>query len=221
MKTSMKYFSSIVIIATLSLLQMNLVLAQKNTNITTRDHRSNTRATASRPIATQRTTTRDHRITPVNSSRINSSSKKQIILFDEADALFGKRTTIFANSASVQFTGKLKTIQLSKKSGSGDNLVYKMPSGHTLYANVKNRKISKLNLEGSNRKTIIAYPATEITGSIARKSDACLSCKRVCVQEYNNLGHPVGSPDCQFICTPVKCDDKNKNGILVGGKAKK
>jgi len=221
MKTYMKYFSFIVLISMTSFVQINVVVAQSNSKITARDHRPKARAAASRPDSRPRTTTRDHRTNPVNSSRVNRSSKKQILFFDEADALFGKRTTISINSASVQFTGKLETIRISKKLGSGDNLVYKMPSGHTLYANVKNSKIFRLNLKGSNRKIINAYPMTEITGFSARKSNGCLSCKRVCVQEYNNLGHPVGPPDCQFICTPVKCNDKRKNGILVGGKAKK
>lgn len=198
MKTYLKNTVLLVIIAIVSMIQMNTLSAQNSSTITVRDHRPKANTTAF---------IRDHR---------TNSTVNQVLFFDEADAVFGKRTTIPSQPASVKFTSNVPVIRLSHPSNFGNSFSCKMSSGSTLYGYVKNGKIQQLNLKNSSQ----AYPIKENVGNTAKKTDTCLSCKQVCVQEFNDLGHPVGAPDCEFVCTPVKCDDKRKNGVLVGGKFK-
>lgn len=204
-------FNSLLFIFILALVPSKVVNAQ-----TTRDHRTKKKSQTSKPSLTKGTSRKNAAIVA------KANTKEQILFFDEADALFGKRTNVAASSVSVRFTKELETIHLAKKPGSGSKLTYKMPSGNILHANVENGKILNLNLKGSNRAMIKSYPILETprTGYSARKASGCLNCKRVCVETYNDLGHPVGSPDCKFVCTPVKCGSKDQNGILTGNKAK-
>ncbi len=220
MKIRIKNFALLVCVTVISMVQVNELVAQRSTVTTVRNHRSTARTVANQPASRQGPAVRDHRASSAKTSGYNTGlSNNQVIFFDEADALFGKRTAVSDRSTSVKFTGNVKTIQISKKLVPGDNLVYKMPSGNALHVYVKNGAIQKWNLRESNRK--ITYPTGQTSGFSARKTQQCLYCRIVCGPPiYDDLGHHTGNQDCQSVCSPVKCSDKRKNAVLEGGKVK-
>lgn len=189
------------------------------------------------PIQAQ-TTVRDHRTKTSKSSKVKvkeevtstvevnapiDKGKAQILYFDEADALFGKRTALMERSASFKYIGTMDTIHIKQKLHEGHNAVYKMKSGNILFASVKNGKIIELILKDPNSKEIqIQNPQGNLDVDYKEKQVAeCLNCKEICVDEIDETGFPTGGKLCYTTCHKVECGSEDHNAILVPKKNKK
>ena len=147
--------------------------------------------------------------------------KNQVLYFDEADALFGKRTALIVKPSSFKYTGNRDTIHIEQKFHEGDNSIYKMKSGNTLYANVKNGRIVELVLKDPKRIEIQVqnpYDNSEVV-SQAKPVTECLNCKEICVENtIDEEGQPIGGRVCWTQCKKVKCG--KHNAILIPERAK-
>ena len=102
---------------------------------------------------------RDHRTKKKNTISDQRAANKvmeisQTLNFDEADALFGKRSEIKKKYPTFKFTGKVDRVMITQKLHEGDISIYKMDSGNTLHTTIKKDKIVELILKDSNGKII-------------------------------------------------------------------
>ncbi|MCF8370289.1 MAG: hypothetical protein K9H64_01620 [Bacteroidales bacterium] len=186
----------------------------------TRDHRTKT------TTRDHSTTTRDHRTkykirdhrnmgaTPDNTSP-TSDKKDQFLSFDEADALFGKRTTVVGKYPSFKYTGKMDTIMLTPKLQEGDNLIYKMQTGNTLHVWVSKGRIVELKLNDASQKEIRAdLFQNEVVNVEKRPAQVCLNCREICVDEIDEAGSFTGGRFCWSQCIKVECSSDH-NAVLA------
>ncbi|MRX65544.1 hypothetical protein [Maribacter luteus] len=129
--------------------------------------------------------------------------KTQTLFFDEADAIFGKRTEVEKAYPKFKITGKLKTINISKKLNEGDNLIYKLKSGHTLNATVKKGRIIKFS-------KVVDGTSTTLFSTRKNNTQTCFNCTELCLNPVDS-----DSQDCWTICEMVDCS-KDFNAQIKG-----
>ena len=149
----------------------------------------------SAPIQSQ--IVRDHR------TNKKAFVKSQIFHFDEADAIFGKRTEIKKAYPTFKYTGKVNTINITQELKEGDNSIYKMKSGHTLYATVKKGKI--IGFGGVNDGSSNTLLFSEIDNN-----KTCFTCTDLCLYPADG-----GPQDCWTTCEVVDCT-KDYNAQIQG-----
>ncbi|MCF8368294.1 MAG: hypothetical protein K9G76_04570 [Bacteroidales bacterium] len=144
-----------------------------------------------------------------------ASVQNQMMSFDEADALFGKRTRVAHRPASFRYIAKMDTILITQKLQEGDNSIYKTEAGNTLYAVIKNGQVTKLTMKDSDMNDIRAGSSQEnMVIASQQKPVECLSCKEICVEEIDEGGFATGGMFCWTQCTKVDCAGEH-NAILL------
>ncbi|MBJ2176324.1 hypothetical protein JBL43_18880 [Aureibaculum sp. A20] len=123
-------------------------------------------------------------------------TKSQIVYFDEADAIFGKRTEIKNAHPTFKVTGKINTITITQNLNDGDNSIHKTKSGNSLYVTIKKGEIIKF---GSVKDK------TEYKKKSLKKESkkTYLNCTTLCLYLKEET-----SKDCLIICDVVDSSAK-------------
>lgn len=131
----------------------------------------------------------------------NATVKSQILYFDEADALFGKRSEVKKKYPTFKFTGKVDRVILPQKLYDGENSIFKTKSGNTLQATVKKGKLTGFGTvsDGSSNTLVIAKMGNNKT---------CFNCTEL--YHYPADGRPK---DCWTICEVVDCNSEHNARI--------
>lgn len=145
---------------------------------------------------------RDHRVSS------KTMDKSQTINFDEADALFGKRTELQRKYPGLKFTGKINRIMITKKLTDGENSIHKTESGNTVYAMVKKGKVTRLSLRNSKIKDV--KDGTSNTIGLKYNATTFFKCTELSISSNG-----TSSPDYWTTCIVVD-RSKDYNAILPG-----
>ena len=149
---------------------------------------------------------RDHRTYKKNNVRDQRAANKaivksQILYFDEADALFGKRSEVKKIYPTFKITGKVNRVIITQKLSDGENSVFKTKSGNTLQATAKKGEIVGFGpvSDGSSNTWVIAETGNNKT---------CFNCTEIC--HYPADGGPK---ECWTICEVVDCNSEHNASI--------
>ncbi len=143
--------------------------------------------------------TRDHRPN-------KKAFASQVFYFDEADAIFGKRTEVKKAYPTFKYTGKVPTIRVTQALKDGVNSIYGLKSGHTLYAIVQKGKIIRFEGANDGSSNTLLFSETD-------KNKSCFNCTELC---FNTADGSV--QDCWTICETVDCS-KDYNAQKQGQSA--
>ncbi|EAR01993.1 hypothetical protein [Maribacter sp. HTCC2170] len=142
---------------------------------------------------------REHRRTKIK------ISKNPVLNFDEADAIFGKRTDIQSKYPGLKFIGNVKQIKIIKKLSNGENYIYKTTTGDKIYASVKKGEITKISLRNPKIKD-----GTSNTIAYSDNNSTCFNCTELC---HDPDG--AGKTTCWTTCVIVDCT-KEHNAKIPG-----
>lgn len=185
------------------------------TKTTTRDHRTKTNVRDHRNEKSEKDKRRNTTVETSNTVEPKPANKDQMRSFDEADALFGKRTILVGKYPSFKYTGKMDTVVITQKLHEGDNSIYKMETGNTLHALVSKGRIVELKLKDASQKEILANIfQNEVASDQNIPAKVCLNCREICVDEIDEAGSFTGGRFCWSQCTKVDCKNDH-NAILA------
>ena len=149
---------------------------------------------------------RDHRTKKNNNVRDHRVANKasvinQTLNFDEADAIFGRRSEVKNIYPTFKITGKVDRVMITQKLSDGENSIFKTKSGNTLQATAKKGKIVGFGpvSDGSSSTLVIAETDNNKT---------CFNCTEIC--HYPADGGPK---ECWTICEVVDCNSEHNASI--------